>query len=90
MKSLMRKYANTVECLEVMHKTTNYALPVSLGRGDTSWLHECRTFVTQFETTEMILEALGTFKECHPSFNLTFWMTDYSLPEVSAISKVFP
>ncbi|XP_064482471.1 uncharacterized protein LOC135395156 [Ornithodoros turicata] len=91
MKSLMQKYADTVVCLDATHKTTDYALPLFLLAVETPVGYmNVGIFITQFETAECISEALRIFKQWCPSFSPMFWMVDYSIAEINAISAIFP
>ena len=47
-------------------------------------------FIVQEESAEKIAEALGIIKQWNPSWNPSFFMTDYSEAELLAIEQVFP
>ena len=47
-------------------------------------------FIVQEESAEKIAEALGVIKQWNPSWNPSFFMTDYSEAELLAIEQVFP
>ena len=47
-------------------------------------------FIVQEESAEKIAEALGIIKQWNPSWNHSFYMTDYSEAELLAIEQVFP
>ena len=45
-------------------------------------------FIVQEESAEKIAEALGVIKQWNPSWNPSFFMTDYSEAELLAIEQV--
>lgn len=47
-------------------------------------------FITQFETTSHIEEALNMLKKWNPAWHPSQFMCDYSESEISALRGLFP
>ncbi|KAL3176765.1 hypothetical protein MRX96_039607 [Rhipicephalus microplus] len=75
---MLKKYGGSVVCLDVMHKTSGYALPLFLLVVKTpSGYTPAGVFIIQFEMAHCIAEALDVFKQwCH-NWSPQYWMVQY-------------
>ena len=73
------------------YKTTKYELPlffvtVRINVGYKVVAH----YIIQSETTDQILQAINILKEWNPEWKPPFFLSDYSVAEISAIERAFP
>ena len=84
-KELLVTYGNTITLMDATYKTTKYSIPLFFICVRTNV-----EFVVQSENTDQIFEALSIVKSWSPSWYPSFFITDYSDAEMSAITKLFP
>ncbi len=90
-KQLLQRYGNTMSMLDAMYKTTKYELALFFLCVRTNVGYSVvAEFVIQEESAEKIAEALGIIKKWNPSWNPSFFMTDYSEAELLAIEQLSP
>ena len=90
-RRLLERYGNDICLLDATHKTTRYALPLFFLAVKTNVDYQVvGSFVTQDESTESVKEALAVIREWNPNWNPTFFMTDFSVQEITAIEETFP
>ena len=90
-KQLLEQYGNTMSMLDATYKTMKqelalFFLCVRINVG----YSVVAEFIVQEESVEKIAEALGVIKQWNPSWNPSFFTTDYSEAELLAIEQVFP
>ncbi|XP_077513428.1 uncharacterized protein LOC144124556 [Amblyomma americanum] len=91
MNEMLIKYGQSVSCLDATNKTTDYALPLFFIVVKTAQGYMCAdVFITQFETSACVAEALEVFRQWCPDFNPQYWMIDYSQVEINALQSSFP
>ncbi len=89
-KRLMTRYGNEMTLLDATYKTTRYSLPLFFLVVKTNVNYAVvGVFVIQNETTFDITEALQVFRQWNPSWKPSFFMTDFSQEEITAIETVF-
>ena len=90
-KQLLERYGNTMSMLDATYKTIKYELALFFLCVRTNVGYSVvAEFIVQEESAEKIAEALGVIKQWNPSWNPSFFMTDYSEAELLAIEQVFP
>ena len=90
-KQLLERYGNTMSMLDATYKTMKYELALFFLCVRTNVGYSVvAEFIVQEESAEKIAEALGVIKQWNPSWNPSFFMTDYSEAELLAIEQVFP
>lgn len=87
---LLARYGNEMAFLDATYRTTRYALPLFFLVVKTNVDYQiAATFICETESTDVIKEALSILKEWNPQFSPTFFMTDYSNEEITAIETLF-
>ena len=72
------------------YRTTRYELPLFFVSVRTnSGYCVVADFIVQSESTEHVTEALQVLKEWNPSWHPSYFMTDYSEAEITALEAVF-
>ena len=90
-QQLMTKYGNTIALMDATYKTTRYELPLFfISVRTNSGYCVVADFVVQLESTEHVTEALDVIKKWNPSWQPTYFMTDYSEAEIAALEATFP
>lgn len=90
-KELLTRYGNTVTLMDATYKTTKNSIPLFFVCVKTNVSYSVvAEFITQFETSEHIHEALLILKTWNPEWNPKFYLTDYSDAEIAAVNKLFP
>lgn len=90
-KELLERYGNTVTLMDATYKTTKYSIPLFFVCVKTNVSYSVvAEFITQYETSEHIHEALSILKTWNPNWNPEFYLTDYSDAEIAAVNKLFP
>ena len=90
-KQLQERYGNTMSMMDATYKTMKYELALFFLCVRTNVGYSVvAEFIVQEESAEKIAEALGVIKQWNPSWNPSFFMTDYSEAELLAIEQVFP
>ena len=90
-KQLLERYGSTMSMLDGTYKTTKYELALFFLCVRTNVGYSVvAEFIVQEESAERIAEALDIIKEWNPSWNPSFFMTDYSEAELLAIEQAFP
>ncbi|XP_065653455.1 uncharacterized protein LOC136080567 [Hydra vulgaris] len=88
---LLSRYGNELAFLDATYRTTRYALPLFFIVVKTNVDYQIvAIFVCENETTDAITEALMCIKEWNPSFQPTYFFTDYSNEEINSLESVFP
>ncbi|XP_065670722.1 uncharacterized protein LOC105849232 isoform X2 [Hydra vulgaris] len=87
---LLLRYGNELAFLDATYRTTRYALPLFFLVVKTNIDYQIvAIFVCENETTEAITEALMCIKDWNPSFQPTYFFTDYSNEEINSLESVF-
>ena len=90
-KELLLKYGNVICLMDATYKTTKYELPLFFICVKTNVGYSIvAEFITQFETTSHIEEALNMLKKWNPAWHPSQFMCDYSESEISALRGSFP
>ena len=89
-RKLLSKYGS-ICLLDATYKTTKYAVPLFFLCVKTN-VDYCvaAMFVTQFEDTSSIAEALQLINQWNPEWKPESFVVDYCEAEMTAIEKVFP
>jgi len=87
---LLAKYGS-VCLLDATYKTTKYAVPLFFLCVKTN-VDYCvvATFVTQFEDSSSIAEALQMINQWNPNWQAESFVVDFCDAEISALEQVFP
>eukprot|EP00795_Rhopilema_esculentum_P008951 gene8951-16584_t len=89
-KRLLSRYGNEIAFLDATYRTTRYALPLFFLVVKTNVDYQIvASFITENEDTDSITEALEVIKKWNPNFEPSYFMTDYSHEEITAIESVF-
>lgn len=77
--------------MDATYKTTKYSMPLFFICVKTNVSYTVvAEFISQYETSEHIYEALSILKTWNPEWNPEFFLTDYSDAEIAAVNKLFP
>jgi len=89
-KNLLMRY-QTVVLLDATYKTTKYALPLFtlVVKTNVNYIN-VGVFVVLHEDTDSIAEALKIFQSWNPDWKPSYFLVDYSIPEMNAITICFP
>ena len=87
---LLSGYGHELAFLDATYRTTRYAIPLFFLVVKTNVDYQiAATFICENESTEAIQEALSIIKGWNPDFKPTFFMTDYSREEITAIESFY-
>ncbi len=87
---LLARYGNEMAFLDATYRTTRYALPLFFLVVKTNVDYQVvGTFICESESTNTVMEALNILKQWNPDFSPTFFMTDYSIEEITAIESLY-
>ena len=88
---LMTMYGNTISLMDATYKTTRYDLPLFFVSVRTNAGYcVVAEFIVQSESATHIQEALRLLTSWNPKWNPSYFMTDYSEAEISALETCFP
>ena len=88
-KRLLAKYGGLC-LLDATYKTTRYAVPLFFLCVKTNVNYiVVATFITQFEDTSSIAEALQMINQVNPNWSPQCFVTDFCEAEINAIEHVF-
>ena len=88
---LLVQYGNDLVLLDATYKTTKYSLPLFFlcVRTNCGYIPVAE-FIVEHETSVLISEALLVISSWNHDWNPSYFMIDYSEPELNAISRIFP
>lgn len=90
-KELLARYGNSISLIDATYKTTRYELALFFICVRTNVGYSVvAEFIVQSETAENIQEALSVLKQWNPEWYPSYFMTDYSEAEMTALEKAFP
>ncbi|WAR16479.1 CARTF-like protein [Mya arenaria] len=90
-KRLLAKYGHEICLLDATYKTTKYDLPLFFVSVNTNVGYMVvGSFIVPSESSYNIGRGLQVLKAWNPSWNPTYFMTDYDRNEINAIENTFP
>ena len=88
---LLSRYGNDMCLLDATYRTTKYALALWFLCVRTNVSYQIvGSFVTQFESTDDLVEALRVFNDWNPEWQPKNFMVDFSEVEINGLKTVFP
>lgn len=88
---LLLRYGNDMCLLDATYRTTKYALPLWFLCVRTNVSYQIvGSFVTQYESTNDLVEALSVFRDWSPEWQPENFMVDFSEVEINGLKTVFP
>jgi hypothetical protein len=88
---LLSRYGNDMCLLDATYRTTKYALALWFLCVRTNVSYQIvGSFVTQYESTDDLVEALRVFNNWNPEWQPNNFMVDFSEVEINGLKTVFP
>ena len=90
-KELLTRYGNHISLIDATYRTMKYELPLFFVCVRTNVGYSVvALFIVQSESAECIAEALNVLREWNCNWNPTFFLSDFSEAEFTALKQSFP